>query len=423
MSAYPEHRSHVIDVTSIGGGHGQSNLMWALGEGVYSGGRVFSKKRLAAVVTMFDDGGNTGTLRRFYGTSPGGDLRMNLSPLAPDDRETEVNLLNGYRFRDDRDQLARYTISSLVQRAYEFLYDTPYKRDVAFRRTFGMERDAFEANPEKYPDLAELMTFRFEDKGLSVENCNMGNLMLAALELKHGNLNSALSQFSRILGLEGLVIPVTFDKEVLLSARLNNGIVINGESNVGNHEKSAEFDPRVSLDQVILKDPKTQEEKIVEPNTDALDAIIRSKFRIIGPGSWQTSILPTLKVNGVIPAFEEARERGRKTFIILNPMNQEIHVTGASTHLKDLKRHGFDLELLSDIILSKNGIPSYGIQRYKDFGQSHIDADQEACRDLVPHARIHGLDHILHYDRLTGQVTHDYAAVGNFFAKQFFESK
>ncbi len=412
-----------FDVATVGGGHGQSNLMWALGQGEYGGGRVFGKPRLVGVVTMMDDGGSSGVLREAYGVSAAGDPRMLLSPLAPDDRETELYLLNEYRFRDDRDQLAEYTVGSLIQRAHQYLYDTPFKRDIAFQRTFGMDRAEFDAHPDKYPDLAELMAYRFENKGLSVEKANMGNLILAALELKLGSFKSALTRYEELFGIEGKVLPVTYDKNVILAVRLSNGHVIDGESNFGNHEKSPDFDPAVSLDQVLFKDPKTGLEKDVEANPDALDAIANSKFRVVGPGSLHTSVLPTLKTKGVGKAFAEARERGGRTFVMMNPMNQELPVEGAEQHLLDLERNGFDLRYITDVVLSKNGIPPSGDRRYRDFGQSRIPPNLEACRDLVPWARVYALEHILRYDRQTGHVTHDLQPVGDFFAQRFFEDK
>ena len=63
-------------VVALGGGHGLANALRALR-------RV--SDRLTAVVTVADDGGSSGRLRRELGVLPPGDLRMALAALCGDD--------------------------------------------------------------------------------------------------------------------------------------------------------------------------------------------------------------------------------------------------------------------------------------------------------------------------------------------------
>ncbi|MDR1449954.1 MAG: uridine diphosphate-N-acetylglucosamine-binding protein YvcK [Propionibacteriaceae bacterium] len=65
-------------VVAFGGGHGLSAALQALR-------RVTDK--LTAVVTVADDGGSSGRLRRDFGCLPPGDLRMALAALCGDDTE------------------------------------------------------------------------------------------------------------------------------------------------------------------------------------------------------------------------------------------------------------------------------------------------------------------------------------------------
>ncbi|MGH3305271.1 MAG: gluconeogenesis factor YvcK family protein, partial [Streptosporangiaceae bacterium] len=75
-SSHPHGRPQHRRVVALGGGHG---LFAAL-----SGLRRVTRD-LTAVVTVADDGGSSGRLRREFGVLPPGDLRMALAALCGDD--------------------------------------------------------------------------------------------------------------------------------------------------------------------------------------------------------------------------------------------------------------------------------------------------------------------------------------------------
>ncbi len=86
---------------ALGGGHGLSVSLGALRQlGVEP----------TAVVTMADDGGSSGRLRRGLGLPPPGDLRMALLALA--DPSAEARDLFGYRF--ERGDLAGHNLGNLI---------------------------------------------------------------------------------------------------------------------------------------------------------------------------------------------------------------------------------------------------------------------------------------------------------------------
>jgi uncharacterized cofD-like protein len=68
--------SHAIKAVALGGGHGLYATLLAL--------RTITEE-ITAVVTVADDGGSSGRLRRELGVLPPGDLRMALTALAADD--------------------------------------------------------------------------------------------------------------------------------------------------------------------------------------------------------------------------------------------------------------------------------------------------------------------------------------------------
>jgi uncharacterized cofD-like protein len=85
---------------AIGGGHGLARSLEAL---------ATVCEAVTAVVTVADDGGSSGRLRRDLGVLPPGDLRMALSALATDD---ELARLLQYRF--DRGELRGHSLGNLV---------------------------------------------------------------------------------------------------------------------------------------------------------------------------------------------------------------------------------------------------------------------------------------------------------------------
>jgi len=86
---------------ALGGGHGLSVSLAAL--------RLLGAEP-TAVVTMADDGGSSGRLRRDLGLPPPGDLRMALLALAGPDAEARE--LFGYRFQ--RGDLAGHNLGNLI---------------------------------------------------------------------------------------------------------------------------------------------------------------------------------------------------------------------------------------------------------------------------------------------------------------------
>ena len=84
--AAPENGPRIV---VIGGGHGQSTLLRGL--------KLYSRN-LTAIVTVADDGGGSGVLRRDLGMLPPGDIRNCMEALA--NAEPIMTQLMGYRFTE-----------------------------------------------------------------------------------------------------------------------------------------------------------------------------------------------------------------------------------------------------------------------------------------------------------------------------------
>src|SRR5580692_278301 len=103
-------------VVALGGGHGLFTSLSALR-------RV--TRDLTAIVTVADDGGSSGRLRREFGVLPPGDLRMALAALCGDDAwGTTWSRVIQHRFTGDGEVGGHAVGNMLIVALWELLEDT-----------------------------------------------------------------------------------------------------------------------------------------------------------------------------------------------------------------------------------------------------------------------------------------------------------
>lgn len=90
---------HALKIVAIGGGTGLSTLLRGLKQYVDADSGTFSIERLSAIVTVTDEGGSSGELRREFGMLPPGDVRNCIVALA--EEEQLLSRLFSYRFGSD----------------------------------------------------------------------------------------------------------------------------------------------------------------------------------------------------------------------------------------------------------------------------------------------------------------------------------
>ena len=160
------------NVVVIGGGHGQS----AICRGI----KNIEGLHITAIVTVADDGGSTGRLRRKFHIPAMGDIRAVMIALS--ESETLMSELMNYRFAD--------------------------------------------------PDGTE------EDIG----GHNLGNLILTALTQETGSFLEAIQTVGKVLRVKGQIVPAT-TQVITLLARMEDGVIVRGEANIPdrNHHISEVF--------------------------------------------------------------------------------------------------------------------------------------------------------------------------------------
>lgn len=218
--------------------------------------RCADELELTAIVTMADSGGSTGRLRDEFGQLPVGDVRMALTALAAS--------------VDDHDELLR-----------------------------------------------ELFLYRF-DRGSGLSGHNFGNLLLTALTDILGSEERAIEAASRILRIDGSVIPVTTQTTHLVATYAD------GSSVTGEH----------LIDDEALQTPTARiVELALTPaailNPRAREALVAADYIIFGPGDLYTSIIANLVVDG----FKDAVAASTASCLyVCNLMSKIGQSTGMDAH-------------------------------------------------------------------------------------------
>src|SRR5436305_714464 len=99
-----------LNIVAIGGGTGLSTLLRGLKSYVDADG-AWSVARLGAIVTVTDEGGSSGELRREFGMLPPGDVRNCIVALA--EEEKLLSQLFAYRFAAG-EALAGHSLGNLL---------------------------------------------------------------------------------------------------------------------------------------------------------------------------------------------------------------------------------------------------------------------------------------------------------------------
>jgi uncharacterized cofD-like protein len=212
---------------------------------------------ITAIVTVGDDGGSSGRLRREHGILPPGDFRNNIVALA-----------------------------------------------------------------EVEPLMSRLFQYRFGE-GSALGGHSFGNLFVLAMTGVTGTFEHALRETSRVLAVQGVILPSTL-QDVEICADLADGSEVCGESQIPQAGKP--------ISRVRLKPahPAAQPE--------AVKAILEADLIVLGPGSLYTSVVPNLLVEGIAKALLQSD--GLKVYVC-NVATQPGETDGydVEAHVAALVRH------------------------------------------------------------------------------------
>ena len=304
------------NIVAIGGGTGLSTLLKGL--------KSYSSN-ISAIVTVSDDGGSSGLLRKQLGVQPPGDIRNCLAALSNEE-----------------------------------------------------------------PILTRLFQYRFAG-GSGLEGHSFGNLFLSALTTITGSLEKAVQASSRVLSVQGQVIPAT-GIDVMLWAELESGEKIFGESLIGKSKKP------ISRIGCLPENPSAL--------PTALDAIKEADLIVLGPGSLYTSLLPNLLVPEIVESL--LRSEAPKIYIS-NLMTQPGETDGLDVykHIKSIEKQlsnfGVNTRIFNSILCQVDFEQSSLIDYYRSRGAEPVICDR---RKLVSEG-YNVLQAPLYARRITPTLRHD----------------
>ena len=168
-------------------------------------------------------------------------------------------------------------------------------------------RQCLTALSEESGVFRKLMSYRFEEGAL--RGHSFGNIFLAGLEKVSGSFAEGVEICGKILKIKGRVLPVT-NNNVHLHARLNNGVVLEGENEINHFDIS-----KIGLEHLYFS-------KDTFISQSAREAIENADYILIGPGNQYCSILPCLLPVGIKESFANSNA---KIIYIANLTNKKGH--------------------------------------------------------------------------------------------------
>lgn len=210
--------------------------------------------------------------------------------------------------------------------------------------------------------LRRLFEYRYY-QGTGISGMTFGNLFIAAVSDILGSQKEAIEETAKLLGVQGHILPVSYDKTSLLATYAD------GTEVLGEHY-------------IDVANPKVAKQKIVNLRTipkikiddDAKKAIMQSDMIIIGPGDLYTNTVANLVVSGVKEAIESSMA---KVVFVMNLMSRmgETYQYKASDFLHDLGLY-INPDRVDFVILNSETSPSPAVlKKYEAEGQAIVEDD------------------------------------------------
>lgn len=230
------------------------------------------------------------------------------------------------------------------------LYQAPAVGDI---------RNVMVALAESENLLSTLMDFRF-DGDEDVGGHNLGNLMLMAMTQSCGNFIEAIQKMSKVLKVQGSIIPAT-TQVVTLLAMMEDGTLVRGESNIPKFKNH--------IQKVFY-----QEE--VHATKESVRAIMEADYIIYGCGSLYTSVIPNL----IIPEIRAAIKRCKaKKIYFCNVMTQpgETDHYSVEDHVNAILEHSENKEAIDIVVMRSDDLYEKTLQRYLDQDSTPVLLSEE----------------------------------------------
>ncbi len=237
----------------------------------------------------------------------------------------------------------------------------------------GDARQALVALAEDGAVMRELFAYRFA-KG-DVKGHNLGNLFLTALTDVLGSDTAALEEASKILRVDGRVIPAS-EEPATLRATLADGSVLVGEHHLDEHVPG-----RAPITKVELTVP-------VAASDAAKQAVANAEYIIMGPGDLYASTIAPLLPEGMKEAVQASPA---KIIYVMNLFTKAAQTGGmtAAHHFEELRAYA---GRAADVVLmhKNGGFEPDVLAKYEQEGESPVldDFGNEPFVQRVPLASV-----------------------------------
>ena len=305
-------------IVAIGGGTGLSALLRGLKE---------KSGNITAIITVADDGGSSGRLRRELGLPPPGDFRNCIAALADD--EALITQLFQYRFG----------------------------------RSPEMDRCS----------ESELSGHSF------------GNLFIAAMTAITGSFESGLSQAGRVLAIQGQILPssladVTLVADVRESEPDATRYLGPASALSGRVLKRVTGESRIPESRGVIERVFLRPEHAPAYPT-AVKAILTADLVVLGPGSLFTSVLPNLLIDGLRQALLATPAA---VVYVCNVATQPGETDGFDTgdHVRAIERH-IGRGIIDLVVVNSGRPPGDAVGNTEFVQHGHVEGVPVIVEDLV----------------------------------------
>ena len=213
------------------------------------------------------------------------------------------------------------------------------------------------------PKVRDLFNYRFEEG--SLKGHAFGNLFLTALEKMTGDFSAGVELASEVLGVKGVVEPVTLSNVSLVMVN-DDGSETHGEFEIA-HRKFNGHRPDFRL------------EPVAEPNPQAIRAIETADIVVVAPGNLYGSLAPALIVPGIGDAL---RRTSAFTMYVCNLVTKpgqtdDYTVSDFADEIERLAGGEF-----LDAVLFNTAIPDAALlDKYAQAGEKSVTYDRDRLRD------------------------------------------
>lgn len=218
--------------------------------------------------------------------------------------------------------------------------------------------------------LKDLFKFRFESEKheSTYHGMNFGNLLITALtKINNNNFSSAIKDASKILKIDGKVLPSTLIN-THVCVKLDNDKIIEGEANI-----SRNYLNKKKIKKIFLKDN-------AEVNPDCVEEIKNADLIVIGPGGLYTSLIVNLLPKGMTDAIKNSK--AKKVYVV-NAATQ-IGVTDnfdLLEHVKEIQKY-LGKNVLDYVIINGKPPRKEIIKRYEKEGAKYLKANDEQIEKI-----------------------------------------